>query len=107
MRPRLKGLVDWFCRSRDEILAGLIVTIVGGTVVAVVGNYLNRPPTVSTPTTIEMPMSEGPWDCSSNSYDCSDFSSCDVAKEYFLACPGDPSWLDEDNDGVPCEDLCQ
>lgn len=47
------------------------------------------------------------WNCSGNIYNCSDFSSCDEVMSYWNACPGDPSWLDGDNDGIPCESLCR
>lgn len=47
------------------------------------------------------------WDCSGNIYNCSDFSSCAEVMSYWNACPGDPSRLDGDNDGIPCEVLCQ
>ncbi len=47
------------------------------------------------------------WNCSGNIYNCSDFSSCDQVMSYWNACPGDPSWLDGDNDGIPCESLCR
>lgn len=47
------------------------------------------------------------WNCSGNLYNCSDFSSCEQVMSYWNACPGDPSWLDGDNDGIPCESLCR
>jgi len=47
------------------------------------------------------------WNCVGNIYNCSDLSSCAEVKSYWNACPGDPSRLDGDNDGVPCEALCQ
>jgi len=47
------------------------------------------------------------WNCSGNIYNCSDFSSCEQVMSYWNACPGDPSRLDGDNDGTPCESLCR
>lgn len=47
------------------------------------------------------------WNCVGNIYNCSDFSSCAPVMSYWNACPGDPSRLDGDNDGIPCEVLCQ
>jgi len=47
------------------------------------------------------------WNCVGNIYNCSDFSSCAEVMSYWNACPGDPSRLDGDNDGIPCESLCQ
>lgn len=43
------------------------------------------------------------WNCNGNLYDCIDFSSCEQAKDYLRSCPGDPSHIDGDGDGVPCE----
>ncbi len=43
------------------------------------------------------------WNCNGNLYDCTDFSSCAEAKGYLRACPGDPSHIDGDGDGIPCE----
>lgn len=45
------------------------------------------------------------WNCSGDRYNCSDFSSRAELMSYFNACPGDPSKLDANNDGVPCESL--
>ena len=53
------------------------------------------------------PTSGTSWNCSGNIYNCSDFSSCKQVMSYWNACPGDPSWLDGDNDGIPCESLCR
>lgn len=54
-----------------------------------------------------IPTSGTVWNCSGNIYNCSDFSSCAEIMSYWNACPGDPSWLDGDNDGIPCESLCR
>jgi len=40
-----------------------------------------------------------------NAYNCGDFANYAAAKAYFDAVPGDPSQLDSDNDGIPCESL--
>ena len=47
------------------------------------------------------------WNCSGNLYNCSAFSSCAQVMSYWSACPGDPSRLDGDHDGRPCESLCR
>ena len=47
------------------------------------------------------------WNCDGNLYDCGDFSSCEEVMSYWQACPGDPSRLDGDHDGRPCETLCR
>lgn len=52
------------------------------------------------------PTSGATWNCIGNIYNCSDFSSCAEVMSYWNACPGDPSRLDGDHDGVPCESLC-
>jgi hypothetical protein len=46
------------------------------------------------------------WNCGGDNYNCGDFSTCSQAKDYFNSCPGDPSKLDGDNDGIPCNSLC-
>lgn len=50
--------------------------------------------------------SQTQYSCSGNQYDCSDFSTCDAVYDYFRSCSDDPSNLDGDNDGIPCEDRC-
>jgi len=47
------------------------------------------------------------WDCVGNIYNCDGFSSCEEVKSYWETCPGDPSRLDGDHDGRPCESLCR
>jgi micrococcal nuclease len=47
------------------------------------------------------------WNCSGNLYNCGDFASCDQVMSYWEACSGDPSRLDGDHDGKPCESLCR
>ncbi|NQV18647.1 MAG: excalibur calcium-binding domain-containing protein [Armatimonadetes bacterium] len=46
-----------------------------------------------------------PCICSSNSYNCDDFSNKVEAQECFEYCGinNDIHWLDEDNDGLACE----
>jgi micrococcal nuclease len=53
------------------------------------------------------PTSGTGWTCVGNIYNCGDFSSCAEVMSYWNACPGDPSRLDGDHDGRPCESLCQ
>lgn len=43
------------------------------------------------------------WNCSGDRYNCNSFSSRAELMSYFNTCPGDPSRLDRDNDGIPCE----
>lgn len=49
--------------------------------------------------------SQPQYSCSID-YDCDDFRTCSDAQNYFRSCSGDPSGLDGDNDGRPCEMLC-
>jgi micrococcal nuclease len=49
----------------------------------------------------------GTWNCVGNLYNCDDFSSCEEVMSYWETCPGDPSRLDGDHDGRPCESLCR
>lgn len=61
---------------------------------------------VSTPA---VPLPTAPqtqWSCSGNIYNCGDFSTCTEVMSYFNACPGDPSDLDGNENGIPCEALC-
>jgi hypothetical protein len=47
-------------------------------------------------------------DCSSNKYNCGDFSTYTQAKAMFDKCGGvsnDIHYLDGDDDGIPCESL--
>ena len=53
------------------------------------------------------PPAQQQWTCSGNQYNRSDFSTCSQVMSYFNACPGDPSRLDGDHDGRPCEKLCK
>ena len=53
------------------------------------------------------PTSGPGWSCAGNIYNCGDFSSCTQVMSYWHACPGDPSRLDGDHDGRPCESLCR
>jgi hypothetical protein len=46
------------------------------------------------------------WDCSRDNYDCNDFSTCTEVMSYWNVCRGDPSELDHDSDGQPCESMC-
>jgi hypothetical protein len=69
-----------------------------------------REPIMQPTTPRSTPQSESPsaqWNCSGDRYNCGDFSSCSSVMSYFRACPGDPSRLDGDNDGRPCESLCR
>lgn len=73
---------------------------------------LPTPTPAITPSPILMPPTNTPtseitWNCKGDLFNCGDFSSCEEAMSYFLACPGDPSQLDKDGDGIPCETLCQ
>jgi LysM repeat protein len=60
---------------------------------------VNVPPPVSQP-------QAATWNCSGNIYNCGDFPSCSQIMSYWNACPGDPSNLDGNNDGQPCESIC-
>ncbi len=53
------------------------------------------------------PTSGPGWNCLGNIYNCDSFTSCADVMSYWNACPGDPSRLDGDHDGRPCESLCQ
>ena len=63
------------------------------------------PPTPVPPTNTPTPRTD--WDCSGDLYNCDSFTSCDEVWVYWYTCPGDPSRLDRDKDGVACEGLCK
>ena len=54
----------------------------------------------------EEPAPDNQVSCSSDTYNCGDFSSCSEVMEIFNQCDNDPNRLDRDDDGVPCESLC-
>jgi micrococcal nuclease len=58
------------------------------------------PPTTPMPS---MPSATPEWNCIGNRYNCSHFRTCEELMSYWEACPGDPSRLDGDHDGQPCE----
>lgn len=52
------------------------------------------------------PVSSGNnWTCYGDLYNCNDFSSWNQMMDYWNACPGDPSQLDRDKNGIPCESM--
>lgn len=66
------------------------------------------PPTVAPPPpppTAARPTQQPSRYLPGNAYNCSDFGSYAQAKAYLDAVPGDPSKLDADHDGKPCETL--
>ncbi len=65
------------------------------------------PAPTSTPVPPPTPTAGRAWNCNGNLYNCDDFSSCAEVMSYWYACPGDPSRLDGDHDGRPCESLCR
>lgn len=64
------------------------------------GSSAAAPPPTSAPAA---PASS--WVCFGDRYNCDDFSNRAELMSYWNACPGDPSRLDRDNDGIPCESL--
>lgn len=59
------------------------------------------------PTNSSSPAQGSQWTCSGNIYNCPDFANrCGELYDYFRSCPGDPSDLDGDSDGRPCETQC-
>lgn len=64
------------------------------------GSNTSQPP----PST-SVPPAQPQWVCGGDQYNCSDFRNRTELMSYFNTCPGDPSKLDGNNDGVPCESL--
>lgn len=58
----------------------------------------------------ETPGTDIPEDCTSDIYNCGDFSSCSDAYNIFNKCypySGDIHMLDGNNDGIPCDTRCK
>lgn len=64
------------------------------------GSNTSQPPSATS-----VPPAQPQWTCSGDIYNCSSFTNRTDLMSYFNACPGDPSKLDGNNDGVPCESL--
>lgn len=60
-------------------------------------NTSQPPPSTSVPPT------QTQWVCEGDIYNCGSFTDRDALMSYFNACPGDPSNLDGNGDGEPCE----
>lgn len=75
-----------------------VTTVPSATASATASRTPTRRPT-------QAPMTATPpaWNCSGDRYSCSSFSSRRDMQSYWLACPGDPSNLDGDDDGEYCE----
>jgi len=43
------------------------------------------------------------YSCAGDLYNCDSFGDRQALMDYWNACPGDPSGLDRDVDGLPCE----
>ncbi|MDX1990954.1 MAG: SH3 domain-containing protein [bacterium] len=66
-----------------------------------------QPPAQQAPVVVQ-PISPAPaqqWVCTGDVYNCGNFQDRTTLMSYFLTCPGDPSKLDENGDGIPCESL--
>lgn len=61
------------------------------------------PPIVSEPE-IELPIAAN---CGSDDYNCEDFNSCSEVMVIFESCTLDINGLDGNNNGIPCENLCE
>jgi hypothetical protein len=65
-----------------------------------------RPQTNPQPTQAPAVAPQTNWNCSRNRYNCNEFAGCSEIMSYWNSCPGDPSNLDGDSDGRPCETQC-
>lgn len=63
----------------------------------------STPPPVVNFTPVQPQVIERNWVCTGDLYNCGDLTGGDLLS-YWNACPGDPSGLDRDHDGHPCED---
>jgi micrococcal nuclease len=67
--------------------------------------FTPKPPPAAPPASAAGP---GGYSCSSNLYDCGDFSTHAQAQSVYESCGGvgnDVHWLDSDKDGIACESL--
>jgi len=89
-------------------------TILDGREVYIHSAFLSVTAPTPTPFVIQQPISTPPpapmtqprqWICVGDLYNCrfSDFSSEAEMLDYFNSCPGDPSDLDRNDNGIPCE----
>lgn len=71
---------------------------------------IQQPPAAAPPAQQQPPAQQPPpapaWSCGGDIYNCDSFGSCAEMWSYWNSCPGDPSRLDRDNDGYPCESQC-
>ncbi len=74
------------------------------TIVPTVGQPTQTPTPTIAPTVVQPTPSE-PEYLPGDAYNCGDFATYAEAKAYFDAVSGDPSQLDGDGDGIPCESL--
>jgi endonuclease YncB( thermonuclease family) len=58
------------------------------------------------PAQAALPVSRAAWNCIGNRYNCGSFDTCEELISCWNACAGEPSRLDCDNDGQPCESMC-
>jgi len=92
-----KGLLGW-------IIVGIVVILVIGLFLF----YIISPSDSSNSNNFDDDSSS--VTCSSNVYNCDDFTVCEDVMEVFNDCKdrgfGDIHSLDRDENGVPCESLC-
>ncbi len=81
------------------------ITPVPQTPVPLVPQAQKAPATTKAPVATKAPTKT--TTCSSNIYNCSDFSTCSEAQAVFNQCSTDVHGLDRDKDGIPCDTLCQ
>ena len=78
------GVVNWI------IIFTIVLLVLGGLIF-----IMNQPKDV------------GDIICTSDAYNCGNFTTCGEVLRVFSACGSDDiHWLDGDDDGVPCESLC-
>lgn len=64
------------------------------------------PPQNQSPPVNQLPPPAQTFNCVGDIYNCGDFSTCQEMFDYWNTCSGDPSKLDSNNDGRPCESRC-
>jgi hypothetical protein len=100
-------------RSNNKISISPTPTLTLHPTITATASQTNTPTLTSTPTNTPSatptpePSSTIEWACGVDNFNCSDFEGkCEQLEHYWNICSNDPSRLDRDNDGIPCEVQC-
>jgi hypothetical protein len=94
--------------KQKAIILGVVTAVAGGMFLAgrdTPSNYVAPAANYAAPA-VKNAAPARKANCFSNIYNCDDFSTCSEVMEVFDACSYDVHELDRDEDGIPCESLC-